>query len=104
MQAVDQACVLPPEQVQHTLSDEEIMGVGTGWQRYEEVFAPHYAQRQAPEPLISYPDVGYAGLLCAEAISAKNCLNAEECTPFYLRDKVVKDPRSNKNRTNGRNL
>lgn len=104
MLAVDEPCVLPPEHVQHSLANTDVATVGTGWQRYLEIFSAHYTQINPLENTVTYPNVAFAGALAVSEIRHKAFLKVEECTPFYLRNKVVKAPTSNKNKANDRNL
>jgi len=81
--------VCPPEQFTPH-SEQQWMGVGTGWGEYNDVLRENFAASVVDVAVAHYPNAAVMIKLAKIEAEAGRMLAAEQALPVYLRDNVAK--------------
>jgi len=81
--------VCPPEQFKPN-SEQQWVGVGTGWGEYDTVLRDNFADNLADVAVKHYPTASVMIKLANIEVKAGRLLPAEQALPVYLRDNVAK--------------
>ena len=86
---LDKEQVCPPEQF-IPISDQQWVGVGTGWGVYDEVLRQNFAGKLSNISVEHYPNASSVIKLAQIEIKAGRLLSADQAMPVYLRNNVAK--------------
>jgi len=81
--------VCPPEQFKPN-TEQQWVGVGTGWGEYDTVLRDNFADNLADVAVKHYPTASVMITLANLEVKAGRLLPAEQALPVYLRDNVAK--------------
>ena len=81
--------VCPPEQFIPD-SEQQWMGVGTGWREYDSILRDNFAENLADVSVEHYPNASVMIKLAKIKVEAGLMVSAEQALPVYLRDNVAK--------------
>ena len=86
---LDQERVCPPEQFIPE-SDQQWVGVGTGWGEYDAILRDNFTRKLAQVSVEHYPQAASIIKLAQREIEAGRMLPADQALPVYLRNNVAK--------------
>jgi len=89
VELLDSERVCPPEQFKPN-SEQQWLGVGTGWREYDAILRDNFAGSLANVSVEHYPNASIITKLALIEANAGRILPAEQALPVYLRDNVAK--------------